>query len=355
MFPRFKTIFSAMLALALAMPAVTEAAAHKTAVEKPAKTVKKAGKASKASSKPARKAHYSAKPSRKAATRHASAAGKSALTRVAAHEPFGAKLRTEDVVPESLTLASNSVVVFNENNGEVLYSKNNQSAMPIASISKLMTAMVTLDAKLPMDELITIDDADTDKLRNTSSRLAVGSTLTRAELLLLALMSSENRAAAALARSYPGGSSVFFAKMNAKARSIGMKNAHFYDSTGLNSGNVASAADLVMMVQAAYEYPDIRRYSTTQEYEVVLGSGRRLMYHNTNALVKDDDWQIGLQKTGFINEAGKCLVMQATISNTPLVIVLLDSAGKYTRIADANRIKKWLEKGGGARMLIARG
>ncbi len=352
-----------MLAFSLAMPDVAFAAPKSQSKQaqtstKSAKSMKvlarKAAISKKLSKKSQRKAQYSAKTSRKGATRHASLASRSAFKRVVAHEPFKYKLQADDIVPESLQLASNSAVVFNENNGEVLFSKNNQAPMPIASITKLMTAMVTLDAKLPMDELVTISDEDIDKLRNTGSRLQVGTTLTRAELLLLALMSSENRAAAALARSYPGGTHAFVSKMNAKALSVGMKHATFYDSTGLNGGNVASAADLVMMVQAAYDYPEIRRYSTTPEYEVFLPSGRRLAYNNTNALVKEDDWQIGLSKTGFLNEAGKCLVMQATISNTPLVIVLLDSAGKYTRLADANRIKAWLERGGGAKMLYAR-
>ncbi|MBB5019262.1 D-alanyl-D-alanine endopeptidase (penicillin-binding protein 7) [Chitinivorax tropicus] len=351
-------LISALLAFSLAMPEAAVAAAKpksKQAVQKSAKSARVLAQRAAASKKAAaRKAHYSTKTSRKGATKYATSASRSAFKRVVAHEPFKYKLQTYDVVPEALLLASNAAVVFNENNGEVLFSKNNQAPMPIASITKLMTAMVTLDAKLPMDELVTIDEADVDKLKNTSSRLQVGTTLTRAELLLLALMSSENRAAAALGRTYPGGIHAFVNKMNAKANAIGMKHALFYDSTGLNSGNVASAADLVMMVQAAYDYPEIRRYSTTPEYEVFLPSGRRLAYNNTNALVKEDEWQIGLSKTGFLSEAGKCLVMQATISNTPLVIVLLDSVGKYTRLADANRIKAWLEKGGGAKMLYVR-
>ncbi len=348
----------ALLALSLIAPEAAQAAHAKKHHDKAGEAKHaarhvKAAHTKKVAALPKAKAHYS---SRKQVTRHASVAGKTAFRRVAAHEQFKQRLNiAEESAPQALQLFSNAAVVFNESNGEVLYSKNNTTAMPIASISKLMTAMVVLDAKLPMDELITIDDADVDTLRTTGSRLPVGTTLTRAETMLLALMSSENRAAAALARTYPGGTQAFVARMNRKAQAIGMKNARFFDSTGLNGGNAATAADLVMMVQAAHDYPEIRQFSTTQSHELVLSNGRHLHYNNTNSLVKDEDWQIGLQKTGFINEAGKCVVMQATIANTPLVIVLLDSDGKYQRLADANRIKRWIEAGGGARKLIAKG
>ncbi len=335
-----------LIALSLATPSIAVAATHKKAT--PAKAAKATAKAV-----PKKKAHYSAK---KKVARHASVSGKKALTRVAAHESFHNRLVTPDAAaPQALLLNSNAAVVFNESNGEVLFSKNNTTPMPIASITKLLTAMVVLDAKLPMDELISIDEADVDTLRNTGSRLPVGTTMTRAETMLLMLMSSENRAASALARHYPGGASAFIARMNRKAAAIGMKNARFYDSSGLNGGNVATAADLVHLVQAAHDYPEIREFSTTQSHELVLSSGRHLQYRNTNALVKDEDWNIGLQKTGFINAAGKCVVMQATIANTPLVIVLLDSDGKYQRLADANRIKRWIESGGGYKRLFAKG
>jgi D-alanyl-D-alanine endopeptidase (penicillin-binding protein 7) len=177
--------------------------------------------------------------------------------------------------------------------------------------------------------------------------------LTRREMLLIALMSSENRAAAALARAYPGGTRAFVTKMNAKARSLGMRSARFYDSTGLNGGNVASPRDLAKMVEAANGYSEIRRFSTWPEQVVNVGRGRQLAYNNSNALVKNSSWDIGVQKTGFINEAGRCLVMQADIRNQPTVIVLLDSQGKYSRIGDANRVKQWLEKGAGAKLLMA--
>lgn len=348
---RSKFVAFALIALSLVASGFASASSHKKASSKT--TAAKTASASKKTAHPKKKAHYSAK---KQVTRHASAGGKKAMKRVAAHEPFQHRLNSQDeAAPPALSLNSTAVVVFNESNGEVLYSKNNTNPMPIASITKLLTAMVVLDAHLPMDEIITIDDADVDTLRNTGSRLPVGTSMTRAETMLLMLMSSENRAAAAMARNYPGGTAAFVARMNRKAQAIGMKNARFYDSSGLNGGNVATAADLVHLVQAAHDYPEIREFSTTQAHELVLASGRRLAYHNTNSLVKDDDWQIGLQKTGFINEAGKCVVMQATIANTPLVIVLLDSDGKYQRLADANRIKRWIESGGGFKRLFAKG
>ena len=241
-----------------------------------------------------------------------------------------------------LSLESRAAVVINAETGELLYSKNSSRTMPIASITKLMTAMVTLDARLPMEEVITISEGDVDRIKNTSSRLTVGTTMTRGEALLLALMASENRAAAALARTYPGGTPAAVAAMNRKALELGMTHSHFADGTGLSARNVASPTDLVRMVKAARSYPDIRQFSTSTEYNLVSGH-RVIPYRNTNALVKNDTWQIDVSKTGFINEAGKCLVMHARVNATPVVIVLMDSNGKYTRIGDANRVKKWLE------------
>jgi D-alanyl-D-alanine endopeptidase (penicillin-binding protein 7) len=214
---------------------------------------------------------------------------------------------------------------------------------PIASITKLMTAMVTLDAKLDLSELVMITDDDVDALKHTSSRLKVGTMLTRDDLLHLALMASENRAASALSRAYPGGHPAFIQAMNRKAVELGMNSTHFLDSTGLNQGNVSTAEDLAKMVTAAYRYPLIQQYTTDTEHVVRSNSGRMLQFRNSNGLVRSDDWQIDVSKTGYIQEAGRCLVMQARISATPIVIVLLDSWGKYTRIADANRIKKWVE------------
>lgn len=239
-------------------------------------------------------------------------------------------------------LESRAAIVMNAETGELLYSKNPSRTMPIASITKLMTAMVVLDARLPMDETITISEADVDMLRHTSSRLAVGTTLPRREMMLVALMASENRAAAALARTYPGGTAAAVAAMNRKAHELGMSHTQFLDGTGLHSENSASPSDLVRMVKAARSYPEIHQDTTTSEH-VVYSQRRTIQYRNTNALVKNDTWNIEVSKTGFINEAGKCLVMQARIKSTPVVIVLMDSAGRYTRIGDANRVKKWLE------------
>ena len=241
-------------------------------------------------------------------------------------------------------LHSNAALVMNAQTGELIYAKNSNVTLPIASITKVMTAMVTLDGRQSLDELITITDDDVDKVKRSGSRLVVGATLPRRDMLLLALMSSENRAASALARTYPGGTRAFVAKMNQKARTLGMRNAVFYDGTGLNSGNSATASDLARMVQAAYHYPLIRQFTTTAEQEVWITNNRRLQYRNSNALVREGEWQIGLSKTGYIKDAGRCLVMQATVNHLPLVIVLLDGAGSQTRIQDARSIRTWLER-----------
>ena len=243
-----------------------------------------------------------------------------------------------------LELASSKALVINQLTGEIIYAKNTSQSTPIASVTKLMTAMVMLDAHLPMDDLLFIGDEDVDYLKRTHSRLNVGTQLTRGELLQLALMSSENRAASALARNYPGGIGAFMVAMNRKAEVLGMKSTRFYDATGLDSNNVSTAEDLVKMVNAAYHYPEIRQVTTTASQEITLyGRENPINFVNTNSLVRGSDWVIGLSKTGFINEAGRCLVMQAEISGQPMIIVLLDSAGKQSRIGDANRIRKWIE------------
>ena len=239
---------------------------------------------------------------------------------------------------------SHAAVVYDATTGRSLYAKNADNAMPIASITKLMTAMVVLDAKQNLDEAVVIADADIDTLKLSRSRLPVGAAFRREDLMRLALMASDNRAAAALGRTYPGGSVAFVAAMNSKASSLRLQQAHFVDPTGLAPGNVASPQDLALLVAAASEYKMIREFSTTPELHVTLpDSGKQIGFNNTNSLVKSAAWNIGLSKTGFINEAGKCLVMQATVNNNPVVIVLLDSWGKLTRIGDANRVKKWLE------------
>ncbi|MCE9632972.1 MAG: D-alanyl-D-alanine endopeptidase [Methylophilales bacterium] len=246
----------------------------------------------------------------------------------------------------SLQLASSKALIVNQETGETLYAKGTDIPTPIASITKLMTAMVMLDMHLPMEEMLSVSDADVDTLKNTTSRLRVGTELSRAEMLKLALMSSENRAASALARTTPIGMAAFIAAMNRKAAELGMKNSHFADPTGLNSENISTAEDLVKMVKAAYSYPDIRTVTTTASYDVPIHGLRRLVeFRNTNVLVRNGTWDIGLSKTGYISEAGRCLVMQAQIAAQPLIIVLLDSYGKNTRIGDAQRIKKWMQSG----------
>lgn len=246
-----------------------------------------------------------------------------------------------------LKLASSKALIVNQETGETLYAKGTDIPTPIASITKLMTAMVMLDMHLPMEEMLSVSDADVDTLKNTTSRLRVGTELSRAEMLKLALMSSENRAASAMARTTPIGMSAFIAAMNRKAAELGMTNSHFADPTGLNSENVSTAEDLVKMVKAAYQYPDIRTVSTTPSYDVPIHGMRHMVeFRNTNVLVRNGTWDIGLSKTGYISEAGRCLVMQAKVAAQPLIIVLLDSYGKNTRIGDAQRIKKWMQSSG---------
>jgi len=241
------------------------------------------------------------------------------------------------------SLKSSVALVVDLTDGQAIFGKNVEHVSPIASITKLMTAMVALDAELGLDDPIVIEHADVDQLKHTTSRLGVGTGLTRADMLRLALMSSENRAAASLSRAYPGGREAFIAAMNRKAVELGMFSTRFVDPTGLSSENVSTAQDLAKMVKAAYEYPLIRQFTTTAAHDVLTARGRSLQFRNSNGLVKNSGWEIGLSKTGYISEAGRCLVMQAKIAARPVVIVLLDSWGKNTRLGDANRIKKWLE------------
>lgn len=225
----------------------------------------------------------------------------------------------------------------------VLYDQNSDQARPIASISKLMTALVVAEADLPMDEMLTITDADVDRMRNSRSRLAVGTKLSRATMLHLALMSSENRAANALGRHYPGGMPAFVRAMNDKARALGMRRTHFVEPTGLSEHNVSTPRDLVKLLRATAKQPLIQRYSTDESHQVTLNKGRSLKYNNTNRLVKNSKWDIQLSKTGFINEAGQCLVMVARIGGRDLAIVLLNASGSYSRIGDAVRLRTFVE------------
>ncbi len=257
----------------------------------------------------------------------------------------GLRLTPDSIVgtlEENLSVKSSVALVMEEGTQDILFSRNTKVALPIASITKLMTSLVVLDSHPDMDEMVTVttDDLDTEKF--SSSRLAIGTTLSRRDMMHLALMSSENRAAHALARNYPGGLDAAIAAMNGKAHALGMTSAAFRDPTGLSSQNVASAEDLVKLVNAASANATIREFSTDPGYSLPVGK-RVLAFHNTNALVANPAWDIVVQKTGYISEAGKCLVMKAVIEGRSVVIVLLDSFGKFTRLGDANRIRQWME------------
>jgi serine-type D-Ala-D-Ala endopeptidase (penicillin-binding protein 7) len=245
--------------------------------------------------------------------------------------------------PGKLAVKSGAALVIEQYNGDELFQKNADQVVPIASLTKLMTAMVVLDSAPLLEAPITITDDDVDYLRGSRSRLPVGTIISRETALLLALMSSENRAAHALGRHYPGGMPAFLSAMNNKAQQLGMLHSRFEDPTGLTSNNVSTAHDLAKMVGAAHSYQLIRKYTTTTEAKIDVG-GHEVTYCNTNPLVKSTTWDVGLSKTGYISEAGKCLVMQARLAEKAVVIVLLDSEGSMTRVGDANRIKQWMER-----------
>jgi D-alanyl-D-alanine endopeptidase (penicillin-binding protein 7) len=262
--------------------------------------------------------------------------------------------------PLKLPLEASVAYVIDAETDEVLLGKNDDDVRPIASLTKLMTGLIVSEARLPLDESITITDADVDRLKFSSSRLQVGTEITRREALHLALMSSENRASHALARTYPGGVSAFVSAMNNKARQLGMQQTRYVDPTGLSSRNQSSARDLAMLAEAAYTHPLMRKYSTSRGYEVEAADGRELTYVNSNRLVREGAWKIGLQKTGFINEAGQCLLVQAQVQGRNLIMVFLDSASKVTRIRDAETVRRWVDQhqpgfGGGPDRPAARG
>ena len=265
-----------------------------------------------------------------------------AITRKVAHKKQKATEMMADY--SNLRLYSNAVMVLDQSTGRVLFEKNSEAVLPIASITKLMTAMVALDATPDLNEMLRIGQEDVDTLKGTFSRLVIGTELSREDMLHLALMSSENRAAHVLSRYYHGSTPAFVAAMNRKAQALGLQDTYFADPTGLTPKNVSSARDLARMVNAAQHYPLIRQFTTSSEHQVRV-AGRTQDFRNTNVLVRNGSWDIGLSKTGFINEAGRCLVMQAWLNDKPTIIVLLDSMGKMTRIGDANRIKQWIENG----------
>ena len=309
------------------------------------KSGNKSGLSKQANAKQARKNTVLAKSrnaavTSKVAVRNSSA---SSVVRVAAVPSLSAGERlglrgSED----ALDLSSSVALVVDQDTNEVLFSKNDSAVLPIASLTKLMTGLVIADANLPMDEAITITQDDVDIYKGSRSRLAVGSTLSRGELMHLALMSSENRAAHALGRTYPGGLRHFVSLMNSKARELGMHDTRYVEPTGLLSQNQSSARDLAVLVNVTHSDPVLREFSTSPGYEVSVGK-KTLQYNNTNLLVKNPSWDIGLQKTGYISEAGRCLVMQTQISGRKLIMVFLDSAGKLSRIGDAVRVRNWVE------------
>ncbi|MBL0442912.1 D-alanyl-D-alanine endopeptidase [Aeromonas veronii] len=246
--------------------------------------------------------------------------------------------------PAKLEVRSSSALVVDVKTGKTLYQKNATKVRPIASLTKLMTALVVLDAKQNLNQTITVDKNDLDRVKHTHSRIRMGTKVTRRDALHLALMSSENRMASALARHYPGGRSAFVRAMNNKARALGMRNTHFYDSTGLSTRNVSTAQDLGKLAAAAYRQPLIRQFTQDENREMRFSApAYSLMFNNTNPLVKNPDWDVRLSKTGFTDEAGRCLVMRAKPDSRELAIVLLNSVGKRTPIGDANRIRKWLK------------
>ncbi len=263
------------------------------------------------------------------------------LVRIEPARPsFGQMIGLHDAA-DLLDLKSGVALILDQDTDEILFSKNSQTVLPIASLTKLMTAVVVVDAGLRLDETITITDEDIDTEKGSRSRLKVGTQLRREDMLHLALMSSENRAANALGRSYPGGLKAFVDAMNRKAQELGMRDTRYVEPTGLSSRNQSSARDLATLVKAAHEFQIIRELSTSPEYLVEVDN-RSLQFRNTNGLIKNPDWEIGLQKTGYISEAGRCLVMQAKLAGRHLIMVFLDSAGKYSRIGDAERVRRWI-------------
>jgi D-alanyl-D-alanine endopeptidase (penicillin-binding protein 7) len=253
-----------------------------------------------------------------------------------------AQAQSQKVAQKVVYLRSSAVMVQDAETGEVVINKNSEAVVPIASITKLMTAMVILDRGLDLEQRVVLSREDVDTVKGTRSRLMPGTVLTRDELLLLALMASENRAAAALGRTYPGGIPAFVKAMNEKAAELNMSDSRFVEPTGLSPANVASPRDLVKLVRAAHSYPLIREYST-RERATVKAFNRPVRFVNTNGLVRNSHWDIELSKTGYISEAGRCLVMHVRVGSKDLIVVLLDSWGKQSRVGDANRIRKWLE------------
>ncbi len=349
-----KAILLVSLAGAVAVPAwsAQSSPSKKRVAEQRAKAAKKkpVAQASKRVKKVMAKAPTRVKAAVRSSAKRSIKADRSSIVRAAARPAV------LDVAPDSvadrlglresgdpLNLNSSVAFVMDQNTHEVLLKKNETAVLPIASLTKLMTGLIIAEANLPMDEVITITDEDVDRLKNSGSRLLVGARLTRGEALHLALMSSENRAAHALGRTYPGGLDRFVRLMNEKAVHLGMRDTRYVDPTGLSSSNQSSARDLAVLVSAAYERPMLRDLSTSPSYEVSLDGRRVLQYRNSNRLINNANWDIGLQKTGYIREAGRCLVMQVNLVGRQLIMVLLDAAGPAARVGDAERLRRWVE------------
>lgn len=320
------TIALSVLALALSPAAVEAAGQGKRVTKKEHTSVVKRARVAKSF----------------AVTRSKMSARQRSVVRLAPARPSFGQLAGLHSTDDELDLKSSVALVIDQDNGQILLRKNDSAVLPIASITKLMTGLIVSEAKLPMDETITITQDDVDTEKGSSSRLRVGTTLTRGELMHLSLMSSENRAAHALGRTYPGGMSAFVEAMNQKAQILGMTDTKYVEPTGLSSRNQSSAQDLARLVATASNDKMLSQLSTSPGHEVEVGR-RTLHFGNTNRLVKNPAWDIGLQKTGYISEAGQCLVMQAKVAGRKLIMVFLDSAGKLSRIGDAERVRRWVE------------
>ena len=330
-------VSSAFALMLSVVPLMDSAAATANNVDatKAGKSPRVAKAAKPANSGKATKTSKAAKPSKRAPRK---------VVFVPAQPSFGQAAGLH-AMGDELALKSSVALVVDQDTNEVLFSKNPGAVLPIASITKLMTALVVTEASLPLDEMLVVSKDDVDATAGSRSRLAIGTQLTRGEMLHLALMASENRAAHVLGRNYPGGLDKFVSAMNGKARALGMQATHYVEPTGLSSNNQSSAQDLTRLVRAAFEHPIIRNLSTSMEAVVPVGH-KSVQFRNTNLLVRNPEWEIGLQKTGYISAAGRCLVMQTQMAGRKLIMVLLDSAGKYSRIGDAERIRKWMSEGG---------
>jgi D-alanyl-D-alanine endopeptidase (penicillin-binding protein 7) len=325
------TLVAIAAAVVLALPSWAHAAQLET-------SKKKSHASAKATSKARQGQRIAIRNGKRVVVRH----GATLVRYVPSRPSFGQLYGLHGTV-DSLELRSSVALVLDQDTNEVLLSKNSEAVLPIASLTKLMTAVIVTEAGQPLDEMLEVTQEDVDTEKGSRSRLRVGTRLTREEMLHLALMASENRAAHALGRNHTGGLDAFVAAMNLKAQQLGMADSQYIEPTGLSSRNQSSARDLAILVKAAYEHPIIRELSTSPEYQVEVGS-RQMQFRTTNNLVRNPGWDIGLQKTGYISEAGQCLVMQARLAGRQLIMVFLDSAGKYSRLGDAERVRRWVNQ-----------